>query len=164
MAYEIERKFLVRDGWRAAAGAGRSLRQAYLAHDGTASVRVRIVDAKRATLTIKAPEASLRRQEFEYEIPIEHAEAMLALRQGSIVEKVRFRVLHGQLTWEVDVFGGDNLGLVIAEIELRREDQALERPDWLGEEITGDVRYYNASLAKRPFRSWRQPIGGGDGR
>lgn len=156
MAYEIERKFLVRDdSWREQAGLGRGLRQAYLAYDGAVSVRVRIIDGTSATLTLKSNEMTLRRQEFEYDVPLPDAEELLALRRGSVVEKIRFKVPSGALTWEIDVFSGDNLGLVIAEIELPDEEQRFGRPAWLGDEITGDARYYNASLAAHPYCRWR---------
>lgn len=155
MAYEIERKFMVRhEGWREHAGPGRSLRQAYLAHDGAASIRIRLIDERRATLTIKSRAATLRRQEFEYEIPAADGAELLTLRQGAVIEKVRFKVPCGALTWEIDVFEGDNRGLVLAEIELKHEAQEFERPLWLGDEVTSDARFYNASLARHPFRRW----------
>jgi adenylate cyclase len=153
MADEIERKFLVRsDGWKADARRSRQIVQAYVALDGPASVRVRIVDGAHAMLTIKSRKAEMRRSEFEYEIPVADARTLLEMRTGTVIEKVRYELQSGPLTWEVDVFSGENEGLVIAEIELQHEDQELERPDWLGEEITSDDRYYNASLAKHPFR------------
>jgi adenylate cyclase len=153
MADEIERKFLVRsDGWRAGAQRSRQIVQGYVALDGPASVRVRIVDGTRATLTIKSREAGLRRREFEYEIPVADAAALLELRTGAIIEKVRYELQSAALTWEIDVFSGDNEGLVIAEIELQHEDQVFDRPAWLGDEITADERYYNASLARHGLR------------
>ena len=104
-----------------------------------------------ATLTIKSRPAALRRLELEYAIPVLEAEALMQLREGSVIEKVRHLVPRGELVWEIDVFQGANAGLVIAEIELEHEDQAFEKPVWLGEEITGVKRYYNASLALSPF-------------
>jgi adenylate cyclase len=153
MADEIERKFLVRgNDWHAHARRSRKIVQGYVALDGPASVRVRIVDGTRATLTIKSRTAELRRREFEYDIPLADATALLEMRTGAIIQKVRYELASGSLTWEIDVFAGENDGLVIAEIELKHEDQPFERPHWLGEEITSDDRYYNASLARRAFR------------
>jgi len=153
MADEIERKFLVRsDEWRTGARPAREIVQGYVALDGPASVRVRIVDGARATLTLKSRGAQVRRREFEYEIPLADAALLLEMRTGAIIEKVRYELACGALTWEIDVFSGANAGLVIAEIELEHEDQAFARPAWLGEEITSDERYYNASLARRAYR------------
>jgi adenylate cyclase len=118
------------------------------------SVRVRISDNSTATLTVKSRPAKLRRLELEYAIPTLEAEALVVLRQGSVVEKRRYLLPCGDLTWEVDVFSGENLGLVIAEIELRHEDQHVDLPPWIGEEVTGRPPYYNGSLAQRPFSSW----------
>jgi CYTH domain-containing protein len=98
--------------------------------------------------------ADLRRLELEYDIPVLEAEALLKLRQGSIIEKVRHVIPCGDLAWEVDVFSGDNFGLVIAEVELRHEHQHVELPTWIGAEITGQPQYYNSSLVQRPFCSW----------
>jgi len=153
MADEIERKFLVAgNAWQAGARRAREIVQGYVALDGLASVRVRIVDGAHATLTIKSRAAEIRRREFEYQIPLADAGVLLELRTGAIIEKVRYELACGALTWEIDVFSGENEGLVIAEIELDHEDQAFERPAWLGEEITSNDRYYNASLAKHAFR------------
>jgi adenylate cyclase len=155
MKYEIERRFLViGDGWRRSAVARTSIRQAYLNFDGTSSVRVRIEDGERAVLTVKARGAALRRFEIEYPLPLADAKILLGHRRGNIVEKTRHFVLHGGATWEVDVFGGANAGLVIAEIELRDESEGFVRPDWLGAEITGDACYGNSALARRPFGAW----------
>jgi adenylate cyclase len=152
---EIERKFLVANNdWRILADNGRRLRQAYLADTDRAAVRVRIINDDRAVLTIKSAEAGLSRQEFEYALPKADAEALIELRQGSILDKTRFHLRHSGHIWEVDVYGGDNAGLVIAEIELASEDAAIELPPWLGDEVTGERRYYAARLAVRPFRSW----------
>jgi adenylate cyclase len=96
----------------------------------------------------------LRRLELEYDIPVLEAEALMQLRQGAIIEKVRHVIPCGDLAWEVDVFSGENLGLVIAEIELRHEHQPIELPPWIGTEITGQPQYYNSSLVQRPFCSW----------
>ena len=155
MSFEIERKFLVRgDDWRQLANKPMDIRQAYLAWENKASVRVRIVDNSSATLTVKSRPVELRRLELEYEIPVLEAEALMPLRRGAIVEKVRYRFPWGDLAWEVDVFSGENAGLVIAEIELRHEHQPFELPSWIGEEVTGKSPYYNGSLAQHPFCSW----------
>jgi adenylate cyclase len=157
MAFEIERKFLVRsDGWRGVVRAQIAIRQAYLATDGNASVRVRIRDNREATLSVKSRPATLRRLELEYPVPVIEAEAMIGLRHGAVIEKVRHLVPHGDLTFEVDVFAGENEGLVIAEIELRDELQQFALPDWIGAEITGQPDYYNGALVLRPYRSWPQ--------
>jgi adenylate cyclase len=153
--HEIERKFLVaNDGWRRGADRGRELRQAYLAETDRASIRVRIVDDSNALITIKGARAGLSRQEFEYPLPLEDARALSELRQGSVVEKTRFLAPHAGRIWEVDVYSGDNAGLVIAEIELESETAAVELPPWIGREVTSEARYYAARLAARPFRSW----------
>lgn len=155
MPQEIERKFLVADdAWRAAADSGRRLRQAYLADTGRAAVRIRIEDDSRAFLTIKSATSGMTRQEFEYPLPLGDAEALLDLRQGSIVEKARFHVPHAGRRWEVDVYAGDNEGLIVAEVELESETAAAVLPAWLGREVTGEKRYYASALALHPFGSW----------
>jgi adenylate cyclase len=118
------------------------------------SVRVRVAGT-RGLLTVKGKTRGLARDEFEYEIPVEDARAMLATLAGPAVTKLRYEVPVGPHTWEVDVFQGDNEGLVVAEIELTSEDEAFERPSWVGEEVTRDARYLNTNLAAQPFRSWR---------
>jgi adenylate cyclase len=154
---EIERKFLVaNDGWRAGADRGRSFRQAYLAETDRAAVRVRISDGKEAVITIKSARAGLSRSEFEYAIPVPDAEALSELRQGSVLQKTRFLSPHAGRIWEVDVYAGDNAGLVIAEIEIESETADIELPRWLGREVTGERRFYAAQLAQHPFRSWAE--------
>jgi adenylate cyclase len=155
MALEIERKFRVAgDGWKPLVTRTRRLRQAYLTKNGPLSIRVRIDADETGTLTIKAAHSGMERHEYEYAIPLADAEELIRQREGSVISKVRHIVPIGGLNWEVDVFDGENAGLVIAEVELDRPDRTFERPDWLGEEVTGDRRYYNADLAKRPFTSW----------
>jgi adenylate cyclase len=157
MSFEIERKFLVLgDDWQRLATGRSSIRQAYLSSNGKASIRVRIKGDGTATLSIKSRPVDLRRLELEYAIPTLEAEALMQLRQGSVIEKVRYVIPHGELAWEVDVFEGDNLGLVIAEIELRHERQQIELPPWIGTEVTGQQQYYNSALVQRPFCSWSQ--------
>jgi adenylate cyclase len=148
---EIERKFLTRaEGWREGARA-ISIRQGYLVQSPHTVVRVRIAD-RDATLTIKGRARGRTTPEFEYPIPTEHAEPLLALCEGRIIEKTRHRVDHEGHLWEVDVFSGANAGLVLAEIELETEDEVFSRPDWLGLEVTHDHRFKNSSLSVEPFQ------------
>jgi adenylate cyclase len=155
MPFEIERKFLVRGcEWQTLTLRSVHIRQAYLAAGGNASIRVRIKDNQEARLTIKSRGATLRRLELEYPIPVLEAEALVALRQNSVIQKVRHIVPWGGCQWEVDVFEGDNAGLVLAEIELADEQQVISLPPWIGPEVTGDDKYYNSALAVRPFSTW----------
>ncbi len=155
MAIEIERKFRVNGSdWKQAVSRQRSIRQAYLTKNGRISIRIRIDNDARATLTMKTSQPARRRKEFEYAIPIADAEELLELRDGAVIEKIRYDVPVGDLLWEVDVFAGENSGLTIAEVELEHENQAVEPPAWIGEEITHDQRFYNADLARRPYQSW----------
>ena len=155
MGIEIERKFLVRnDAWRALAQSESRIRQGYLATTGTLTVRVRLTEES-AYLTLKGPPLGLVRSEFEYQIPPADGEALLReLAILPVVEKVRYRIPCGQHHWDLDVFTGDNAGLVLAEIELTREHEPFDLPDWAGLEVTGDPRYSNANLARRPFKQW----------
>jgi CYTH domain-containing protein len=155
MAQEIERKFLVHDGWRAESHEQTRIVQGYLSSAPGRSVRVRIA-GNRGFLTIKgaASASGLSRYEWEREIPRLEAEALLALAEPGVIEKIRHLVAAGPHTFEVDEFLGTNAGLVVAEIELRAEDEAYARPSWLGAEVTGDRRYYNSSLVKHPFSCW----------
>jgi CYTH domain-containing protein len=156
MPHEIERKFLVQgESWREGA-AGQRMRQGYLSLDPERTVRVRI-SGDQAWLNIKGRTEGVRRLEFEYSIPVDDALALLALCGGAVVDKTRYRVRCGAHTWEVDEFHGDNAGLLVAEIELAHEDEPFEQPPWAGPEVSGEVRYYNASLAQRPFNTW--PVG-----
>jgi len=158
MAVEIERKFLVRgEAWRSFATSEASIRQAYLASGERSTTRVRIKNGTDATVTIKSKRAELRRLEIEYPVSVLDAEALFSLRHSGLIEKTRFTVPWREHLWEVDVFSGDNAGLVIAEIELRHEDERFDRPPWLGIEITGQSQYYNGSLARHPFRHWATP-------
>lgn len=157
MATEIERKFLVRgDSWRRSDAVLYA--QGYLNRDQRRTVRVRTA-GNRAWLTIKGLSVGASRPEFEYEIPLADAEQLLALSDGPVVRKRRHLVPCGGFTWEVDEFEGDNAGLVVAEIELDAEDQEFEKPEWLGEEVTGDPRYFNSSLATEPWRTWKTSEG-----
>jgi len=145
LAVEIERKFLVTGaGWREAVSRVRDIRQVYLARTDAATVRVRIEDDRRATLTVKGNRAGATRAEFEWEISVEDARAMAQMGQGRQIRKRRHEVVSGGLTWEVDTFED---GLILAEIELPGENAAFHRPDWLGAEVTDDPAYYNAAMA-----------------
>ena len=164
MAIEIERKFLLADdGWRAQAHHVQPIAQAYL-NDGAAlaagrercSVRVRIC-GEAANLNIKSRELGASRQEFEYPIPLADAEALMALACDDRIDKVRHLVQVGAHLWEIDEFRGDNAGLVVAEIELPSEDTVFDRPDWIGQEVSGDKRYYNSSLIRFPYSQWTHP-------
>ena len=153
MGEEIERKFLVTgDGWRDGAEPTR-MRQAYLALGPPASVRIRL-EGDRAILNIKESTLGIRRGEFEYEIPVADAEALFNLCVGFVVEKSRYQVRHGNHVWEVDMFEGENAGLVLAEVELSAESERVELPSWVGEEVSHDLRYRNTHLAVHPFRTW----------
>ncbi len=147
MAKEIERKFLVRDDrWRHSVAEILNLRQAYIASMEDRSVRVRLVNGDIATITIKIGRA-ITRDEFEYRISVADAEELIGAAIGLVIEKTRYKVPHKGFTWEVDVFSGAHAGLVIAEVEMRSEDDDPELPDWLGKEVTGQYRYSNQALA-----------------
>ncbi len=148
MAIEIERKFLVRgDGWKRDADPGRFMTQAYIFSGNGRSARVRITD-KSAKLTIKFGSGTMSRSEFEYQIPYRDAVEMAAMAGDMTVEKTRYEVVHGDFVWEVDVFHGELEGLVLAEVELRSEDDQPPIPAWAGREVTGEARFYNTSLAR----------------
>jgi adenylate cyclase len=155
MALEIERKFLLRsDEWRSAASSRVLMRQGYLSSGSRCSIRARIAD-DRAWLNLKAKRSGMTRLEFEYPIPVQDANEILAeLCDGPLVEKYRHEIIIGRHVWEIDEFLGDNAGLIVAEIELRSEGEAFEHPSWLGQEVTSDERYYNFNLATLPFRLW----------
>ncbi len=152
MAIEIERKFLVQgDAWRAAPAVFYS--QGYLNRDKARTVRVRIAGDE-AFLTIKGQSVGASRVEFEYAIPVADARELLALCEQPLIEKYRRKIAYGGFIWEVDEFLGENLGLVVAEIEIPAEDTLFTCPAWVGEEVTSDVRYFNSNLAKHPFSQW----------
>lgn len=155
MAIEIERKFLVRgDGWRSAVERSRHMAQGYLhAPGGKASVRVR-VDDREARLNIKAAVVGAARAEYDYPMPRADAQEILDTLCVGRVDKTRHYVHHGGHLWEIDEFSGASAGLVVAEIELAAVDAGFARPDWLGEEVTDDARYYNHALAVLPWRRW----------
>ena len=153
MAQEIERKFLViGDQWRALA-IGTVYRQGYITTASQVTVRVRLV-GDQGYITIKGPSVGKSRAEFEYPIPGEDGQEMLdTLCDRPLIEKKRYKIKHSTLIWEVDEFFGDNQGLIIAEVELEREDQIIELPEWIGEEVS-DPKYFNVNLAKHPYTKW----------
>ena len=157
MHIETERKFLVEgEAFKREVVEVHRLRQGYIARENGNTVRVRIADGT-GILTVKGPgdAGGFSRKEWEIRIPAEDAEALFALCRDGRIEKSRYVIpAGGGRKWEVDVFEGDNEGLVLAEIELGAMDEAFDRPAWLGREVTGDPRYYNASLVRRPFKSW----------
>lgn len=152
MPLEIERKFLVRDDrWRDGARSEHYC-QGYLSK-GKATVRVRRA-GDRAYLTVKGEPDGISRPEYEYEIPVDHAQSMLhALCEGPLIEKTRHEIRHDGLLWQVDEFAGANSGLIVAEVELSHPEQAISLPEWIGEEVTEDPRYYNSALATNPMGS-----------
>ena len=154
MAQEIERKFLVTgDAWRKLA-KGAVYRQGYLSTVQERTVRVRTVGEK-GYLTVKGLSVGAKRAEFEYEIPVTDADVMLdELCEQPLIEKTRYKIPFDGLIWEVDEFASDNEGLIVAEVELSDEDQEIRLPDWIGEEVTDDLRYYNANLIAHPYKSW----------
>ncbi|MBW3497565.1 MULTISPECIES: CYTH domain-containing protein [unclassified Janthinobacterium] len=154
MGVEIERKFLLAgDAWR---GLGQPvlLRQGYLSSARERVVRVRI-EGEQAMLTIKGANVGATRGEWEYPIPLADAVELLdGLCEQPLIEKVRHRIEHAGMVWEVDEFLGANAGLLVAEIELASEDQPFDKPEWIGAEVSGDARYYNANLIRHPFSQW----------
>lgn len=154
MGTEIERKFLLRDDtWRAGA-SGTMYRQGYLNSAKERTVRVRTVGDK-AFLTIKGITVGATRAEYEYPIPFDDCNAMLdTLAEKPLIEKKRYKIRRGDLVWEIDEFFGDNKGLIVAEVELQSERQAFDKPAWLGDEVSGDPRYFNSNLIKHPFTQW----------
>ena len=160
MPKEIERKFLVQDtSWRLLA-RGTKYRQGYLNSTKERTVRVRIID-KKGYLTVKGITRGAARVEYEYEIPMAEAEVMLdELCERPFIEKKRSKITYKGLFWEVDEFLGENQGLIVAEVELESEDQEFIKPKWIGEEVTGDARYFNANLIHHPYRKWKDKAHG----
>ena len=157
MAQEIERKFLVKGPFKDQAFASSRITQGYLSKEQGRTVRVRIRDEK-GYLTIKGPSLNggLSRFEFETEIAKSDAENLLQLCGNVFIDKTRWLVKSGNHTFEVDEFHGENEGLIVAEVELRYEDEPYEKPDFIGEEVTGDRRYYNSQLLRFPYKFWQQ--------
>lgn len=155
MALEIERKFLVKGDFKKDAYKSVRITQGYLSSDPKRTVRIRILD-NQGFITIKGigDETGLSRFEWEKEIPVNEAEELLRLSEPGMIDKTRYLIKAGEHTFEVDDFHGENEGLIMAEIELRKEDEDFEKPEWLGIEVTGDRRFYNSSLMKHPYKNW----------
>ena len=153
MGMEIERKFLVHDAPFETWGRGVKIEQGYLARGQEATARVRTFGTK-GFLTIKGKTIGISRQEFEYEIPLKEAQALLKLCEGGIIIKRRWHVKFESHTWEIDRFEGNNAGLIIAEIELETENELFIKPNWLGAEVSDDPRYFNGALSRHPYQTW----------
>lgn len=155
MATEIERKFLVSGDYKSSARKSERIVQGYLCSDPERTVRVRIKGDK-GFITVKGLVSSggMTRFEWEKEIPVAEVRDLLQLCEPGVIDKTRYLVDAGKHTYEVDEFYGDNEGLVVAEVELAAEDETFDKPEWLGNEVTGDVRYYNSMLMKNPYKSW----------
>ena len=151
---EIERKFLLKDdSWRLSA-VGKKYHQGYLSSNKERTVRIRTMD-DRGYLTIKGIAKGAVRVEYEYEIPATEAQAMLEdLCEKPLIEKIRYKIEHQGLVWEVDEFYGENQGLIMAEVELDFKDQKFEKPEWVGAEVTGDSKYFNSNLIHHPYSQW----------
>jgi adenylate cyclase len=150
---EIERKFLVDvNKWRPG-GPGVNIKQGYLSVDTERTVRVRIAGGK-AFLTIKGKSIGISRTEMEYEIPVDEAEVLMAMCLEFVIEKTRYLEKKQKVVWEVDVFYGNNKGLVLAEVELENENQHVDLPDWIEKEVSTDFRYFNSWLSQNPYLKW----------
>ncbi len=154
MGKEIERKFLVKDDTFKTLAQGTSYRQGYLNSQKERVVRVRTI-ADKGFLTVKGITTGATRVEYEYEIPVKDAEAMLdELCEKPLIEKNRYKIKQGNFIWEVDEFFGENQGLICAEVELEREAQSYDKPEWIGAEVTGDPKYFNSNLIQNPYKNW----------
>ena len=155
MAQEIERKFLVAGDFKSAAKKATRITQGYLSSVPERTVRVR-VKGEKGFITIKGigSESGASRFEWEKEIPVAEVQDLLKICEPGVIDKTRYLVEVGEHTYEVDEFYGDNEGLVVAEVELSSEDEGFVKPEWLGEEVTGDVKYYNSMLMKNPYKNW----------
>lgn len=155
MAVEIERKFLLnREKWEEVEKPlGEFYRQGYLLTDPTKTIRVRQTSDK-GFLTIKGISVGASRAEYEYEIPLQEAKELLDQFAVAELSKIRYKISIGNHLWEIDVFLGDNKGLIVAEIELQNEDETFNIPEWIGEEVTGEEKYYNSNLVLKPYQNW----------
>lgn len=155
MPTEIERKFLLKnDGWRTDADEGIHMVQAYMGSNEKSSVRIRI-QGDSANINIKSKTPGIQRSEYEYFIPMDEAKEMLeSLCDKPCMEKTRFHVMHDEHEWEIDVFAGDNQGLIVAELELDSVEEDFSLPDWIAEEVSDDSRYYNICLVDHPYKDW----------
>jgi adenylate cyclase len=152
---EIERKYLVDTKKWTPSGEGAKIKQGYLMADNQKNVRVRIKGDK-AYLTIKGQPEGIKRTELEYEIPVKDAEVMLKMIDGFLIEKTRYKEKVGDYTWEIDVFEGQNEGLVLAEVELENENDSPKLPEWVTEEVSENEKYFNYYLAQHPFSKWKR--------
>lgn len=155
MGYEIERKFLLKADPPLQGRTGRRIIQGYISRDPERNVRIRIRD-KQAFITIKGSGSGKqrRRYEWEKEIPLEEGRQLMKLCHAGLIDKTRYNIPCGEHIIELDCFHGENEGLVLAEIELKSENEAFERPSWLGREVTGQIRYYNNQLSQHPYLNW----------
>ena len=155
MPAEIERKFLIKnDDWRKLVSRETRIAQGYLANTERGSIRVRIA-GEAAYLNLKSMTLGVSRTEFEYPIPVDDADYILKnLCMQPVIEKTRYYIEQDPHLWEIDVFAGENAGLVVAEIELSDVNETFHKPDWLGEEVSDDPRYYNVRLVENPFSQW----------
>lgn len=155
MNIETERKFLMKPGlWDLAKKEGAVYRQGYLLRSKTQTIRVRLVEGDKGYITIKGESRGATRQEYEYPIPANDAQELLNRFCAAIVSKKRYKIKVNDKLWEVDEFMGDNEGLLIAEIELEDEAEKFVLPEWVGEEVTEDARYYNSELSVNPYKNW----------
>jgi adenylate cyclase len=155
MAQEIERKFLVKGDFKSESEKATRITQGYLSSIPERTVRVRIKGSK-GFITIKGigNASGASRYEWEKEIPVEEVEELLKICEPGVIDKTRYLVTKGKHTFEVDEFYGENEGLIVAEVELSSEEESFEKPSWLGEEVTGDARYFNSMLMKNPYSLW----------
>lgn len=155
MSKEIERKFLVKGDYKPFVTKATRITQGYLSSVPERTVRVRVKGDK-GFITIKGigSESGASRYEWEKEIPVDEVNELLKICEPGVIDKTRYLVPAGKHTFEVDEFYGENEGLIVAEVELSSEDEAFETPDWLGQEVTGDVKYYNSMLMKNPYTKW----------
>ena len=156
MAQEIERKFLVKGNFKPEVFKSTRIMQGYLSSVPERTVRVRI-NGEQGFLTIKGKgnHSGIRRYEWEKEIPLNEAEELMKLCEPGVIDKTRYLIRSGNHVFEVDEFYGENEGLVVAEVELASENEPFEKPDFIGQEVTGDIRYYNSQLMKHPFKEWK---------
>ena len=156
MGLEIERKFLLKNNsWKKEIKETIFIRQGYLNSKVERTVRIRI-QGEQGVLTIKGKNQNVTRKEFEYQIPLDDALHLISMCEKPIIEKTRFLISSNRCTWEIDVFNGENKGLVIAEIELSSEKESFDIPNWLGKEVSSESKYYNSSLITNPYSKWKK--------
>ena len=154
MGLEIERKYLLKnEDWRKEVESKSIIKQGYLNSNPLRTVRIRITNNK-GFLTIKSKNEGSKRKEFEYVIPLTEAQDLILLCEQPIIEKTRYLVPINNHTWEIDIFEGINKGLEVAEIELSQENESFEIPNWIGKEVTEEIKYYNSQLIENPFTTW----------